>query len=82
MVPLNIQIYSNLLRSSSGLPEHVEMLDEIAKYIWHRTRSDFKDDIIFKQKNVVLYYLALFIKNGEVKLDFITEVIILFFLIM
>lgn len=44
--------------------------------------SEFKDDIIFKQKNVVLYYLALFIKNGEVKLDFITEVIILFFLIM
>lgn len=40
MVPLNIQIYSNLLHSSSGLPEHVEMLDEIAKYIWHRTRSD------------------------------------------
>ena len=40
MVLLNIQMYSDILHSSSDQPEHGEMLDEIAKYIWHRSRSD------------------------------------------
>lgn len=40
MVPLNIQIYSNILHSSSDQPGLGEILDEFAKYIWHRTRSD------------------------------------------
>lgn len=82
MVPLNIQMYSNILHSSSDQPERGEMLDEIAKYIWHRTRSDkwAQDNIFFKQKRS--FILILFIKNDEVKQEFIAKAIVIFFLIM